>query len=186
MATSSQRASLSDHGLFPFRRSLGCAVEVEIPFQHVERAVRICLARLVTDSLGSVTGQGFKSVASTRRAARMLRVAVDPEISSAHRRPGAVGHLHWHARRCRRVFPVMEADLLARPLPGGRTQLRLDATYRPPGGLLGVVGDILFGRVVARSTAEAFTGRLAQTMEDALRDGRCGRWTGALRTGEVA
>lgn len=62
----------------------------------------------------------------------------------------------------------MEADLVARPRSGGHTQLVPKATYRPPGSLPGVVGDALFGRVVTRSTAEAFTCRLAQAMEGAI------------------
>jgi uncharacterized membrane protein len=80
----------------------------------------------------------------------------------------------------------MEADLLARPLLGGRTELVLDAAYRPPGGLLGVAGDVLLGRFVARSTAAAFTARLARAMADATGERPCNAWAPPAVTREAA
>lgn len=186
MGQTQQGSSVVDHGLLPFRRSVTCAVEVPISFAEVERAARICLAKLVTDSLSPSAERRPGTVASTVRGSRVLKVAVDHAVSSVRRRPGAVGHVHWHARRHGRIFPVMEADLLARPLSGGRTQLVVDGTYRPPGGPLGVVGDVLFGRIVARSTAMHFTGRLAQLMTEAVRGGRCGAWAAPTTSSEAA
>lgn len=114
---------------------------------------------------------------------RRLKVAVEPEVSSDRAHSGALGHVHWHARRLQRLVPDMEADLIVEPLSGGRTRLILEVTYRPPGGLLGAVGDGLVGRVVARSTADAFVGRLAQSVERAVRE-HCGSWVPTRR--EVA
>ncbi len=172
-----QRSSVSEHGLLPFRRHVDCARRLEISFQDVERAARVCLPQLVTDSLIVASALTSETAISTHHFSRVFHVAVEPEVSIARTRPGVIAHVHWHARRHGGLFPVMEADLLARPHSSGRAELALEATYRPPGGILGLVGDVLFGRIVARSTAAAFTDRLAQAMEEAVKDGRCGGWT---------
>ncbi len=185
MARNRQGASVADEGLFPFRRRVRCTVEVGVSFAEAERAGRICLAELVTGSLFAGTAPRG-TVAATLRGPRLLRMAVVPEVSSARGRPGTVGHLHWHARRYRRLFPDMEADILARPLLGGRTELVLDAAYRPPGGLLGVAGDILLGRFVARSTTAAFAVRLARAMADAAGERHCSAWVSPAATREAA
>ena len=185
MARTGQGASVVDQGLFPFRRRVRCTVEVAVSFAEAERAGRICLAGLVTGSLSAGTAP-HGTAASTLRGSRLLRMTVVPEVSRARGRPGALGHLHWHARRYRRLFPEMEADVLARPLGGGRTELVLDAAYRPPGGLLGVAGDVLFGRFVARSTAAAFTVRLARAMAEAAGERRCSAWASPAATREAA
>jgi hypothetical protein len=174
--STSRRVSVTEHGLLPFRRELICSIDLAIPYQEVARAARVCLGDLVTDVAGSdARSLGHpETVVSTRHWSRVLRVTVEPEISHAYqRRPGVLAHLHWHAIRLPWLFPAMEADLLARPL-GRRTELVLEAKYQPPGGILGVVGDVLVGRLVARSTAEVFTSRLAHVMEQAVTEGRCG------------
>ena len=185
MASTRQGASVTDQGLFPFRRRVRCTVEVGVSFAEAERAGRILLAELVTGSLSPGTAP-HETAAAAQRGSRLLRIAVDPEVSSVPGRRGALGHLHWHARRYRRLFPEMEADVLARPLGGGRTELVLDAAYRPPGGLLGVAGDVLFGRFVARSTAAAFTVRLARAMAEAAGERRCSAWASPAATREAA
>lgn len=174
MATSSQNASVSDQGLLPFRRRIQCTTEVSLSFDEVERAARVCLGQLVPEVLSDTAASDSTMVAPMRRGLRALKVAVEPEVSTARTRAGVVGHVHWHAGRLRRFVPVMEADLVARPLSGRRTRLILEASYRPPGGVLGVIGDVLIGRLIARETAKAFTDHLAQAMEHAVRGGRCG------------
>ena len=185
MARNRQGASVADEGLFPFRRRVRCTVEVAVSFAEAERAGRICLAELVTGSLLAGTAPRG-TVASTLRGSRLLRMTVVPEVSRARGQPGALGHLHWHARRYRRLFPEMEADVLTRPLGDGRSELVLDAAYQPPGGLLGVAGDILLGRFVARSTTAAFTVRLARVMAEAAGERHCSAWVPSAATREAA
>jgi hypothetical protein len=67
----------------------------------------------------------------------------------------------------------MEADLLARPTSGNGSELILHGTYHPPYGLLGLVGDLAFGRVVARSTVLVFLEELARTMEATVTQSGC-------------
>jgi hypothetical protein len=114
-----------------------------------------------------------------------IRVPVDVEVEGVHHpRPGLIGHLRWRAQRGGKMFPVMEADLLARPVFGSGTELVLAGTYHPPLGTLGTLGDLLVGRLVAKSTAEAFIDNLSRTLEAAVADGRCGAPIGHF--GEVA
>ena len=91
-----------------------------------------------------------------------LRVPAIVEVETT----GRVGqmHLRWWSRYLARAFPVMEADLSVRALANGRSQLVLDGEYVPPLGALGVVGDVLVGRRVARSTARALLDSLAETL----------------------
>ena len=88
-----------------------------------------------------------------------LRMPAMVEVETA----GRVGHMHlrWWARYLARAFPVMEGDLSVRALPNGRSQLVLDGAYLPPLGALGMLGDVLIGQRVARSTAQALLDSLA-------------------------
>jgi hypothetical protein len=186
MARIAQRASVVDQGLLPFRRRVRATVELAVPFAEVVRDGRICLADLVDASLAgdggsprATTGGGRSPRAAPDRGeppraapgparhARPLLVAVDPQVSRAPGRTGSLGHVHWHALRFRRLLPEMDADILVRPLAAGHSELTVDAAYRPPGGLLGVVGDVVLGRFVSRGTVARFTVRLAQAMADA-------------------
>ena len=185
MTRTRQRAFVVDQGLLPFRRRVGCTVEVGASITEVARAGRICLAELVTRSL-SPGAAPLGTVVSPLWGSRLLPMAVDPEVSSAPAHSGSLGHLHWHARRCRQLFPDMEADILARPPLGGRTELVLDAAYRPPGGLLGVAGDILLVRFVARSTTAVFAVRLARAMTQAAKERQCSAWASPTASREAA
>ena len=185
MTRTRQRAFVVDQGLLPFRRRVGCTVEVGASITEVARAGRICLAELVTRSL-SPSPAPLGTVVSPLWGSRLLRMAVDPEVSSAPAHSGSLGHVHWHARRCRQHFPDMEADILARPLLGGRTELVLGAVCRPPGGLLGVAGDIFLGRFVARSTTAVFAVRLARAMTQAADERQCSAWASPTASREAA
>ncbi|MGH9297860.1 MAG: hypothetical protein ACRDZP_07800 [Acidimicrobiales bacterium] len=136
----------------------------------------MCLARLVREALPCPEGSPYDLVAavSMRRLARWIRVPVDVEVLGAHSsKPGVVAQLRWQGRRHRRLFPVMKADLLALPRMGGRTELVLECNYEPPLGAFGLVGDVLAGRSIARSTASACVAQLGRAFEEAMDEGRC-------------
>lgn len=80
----------------------------------------------------------------------------------------------------------MEADLVAHPLAGGRSELVLAGTYQPPFGFLGLVIDLIVGRLIAQSTAEAFINELSQAIETAVLEDPCTASTSTQRTAEVA
>jgi hypothetical protein len=171
------RSSEVSRGLLPFHRTVAVVRTVEASYSEVERAVRVCLSQLVeTASPSSAARHGYELVAdlSMRRWFRRIRVPVDVEVEGVHHpRPGLIAHLRWRARRGGKGFPVMEADLLARPVVGAATKLVLAGTYHPPLGTLGVLGDLLVGRLVARSTAESFLDDLSHAIETAIAEGRC-------------
>jgi hypothetical protein len=139
----------------------------------VARAARVCLARLVASALPWSRNMPYDLVATVtpRRLRHLLRVPVDLEIlSPAHSGDGVVAHLHWRGHRLAWLFPVMDADLVALPTGGGCTELSLVGTYHPP---FGVLGDVVAGRSVARSTADAFIEQVGDALERAVNEGTC-------------
>lgn len=177
-ALSSTRTSSGvSTGLLPFHRTIAAVRTLESPYGEVIRGVRVSLTRLVETAFPSSAGrQRYEPVAelSMRRWFRWIRVPVDIEVEDVHHpRPGVIAHLRWRASRHGNVFPVMEADLLARPVVGSSTELTLVGTYHPPLGILGVLGDLLVGRLVARFTAESFLDGLSRALEADIAKGRC-------------
>lgn len=82
---------------------------------------------------------------------------------------------------------MMDVDLLARSRTGTSTELVLEGTYYPPLGVLGLAGDLVLGRHVARSTATTFMSGLGRAMEVAVHEGRCAMGRAATHsTREVA
>lgn len=169
-----QGVAITEVGILRFRRRVTAAADVDLPFDEVRRAVGACLPLLLSgSSLGSQMPEADR--VRVGLASWMPKVTVEPEVSSTARaRSGAAGHIHWHAVRYRWLFPEMEADVFVHPVSPGRTRLVLDSDYQPPGGMIGIAGDLLVGRLVARSTLAAFTARLRRTMEEAAKEGRCG------------
>lgn len=179
----------ASRGLLPFHRMVVASRSIGVPFADTKKAARVCLSHLVAAAFPSSAGGEYDLVAdvSMRRWSRWVQVPVDVEVLSASgSRPGVIAHLHWQARRHRKLFPVMEGDLVARPTSGASTELILEGTYHPPFGILGFVGDLLLGRLVARSTAEAFVEDLGRSLEATVREGRCAVRRPLDRVGEVA
>lgn len=172
-------------GLLPFHRTVVARRNLDASFSEVERAVRICLDQVVKVAFPSAAGRdGFDLVADvhTRGLPRWIRMPVEVEIESPRtRRTGLIAHLRRLPRRYLKLLPVMEADLLARPAPGSSTELVLEGTYHPPVGGLGLIGDLLAGRFVAQSTAEAFIDDLGRQIDVAVAQG-----CAAMTTGETA
>ena len=112
MAGAGQGASVADQGLLAIRRGLRCAVEAEVSLAEAARR---------TDRPGRA-GAGSPPAATVRAGtvasrlwgSRLLGTTVDPAVSSAPGPPGVLGHLRWHARRCRRLLSEIEADPLVR------------------------------------------------------------------------
>lgn len=177
------------HGLLPFRRTVVASTAIAAPFADVKQAARTCLTTLLTDAFPSerTRGNDLMAVMFMGRWARRLGVPVLVDVEGAYRRvPGLVAHLRWHSQRHRRLFPVMNADLLARPTSGAGSVLIVHGTYHPPFGLLGLIGDLLVGRVVARWTAQTFVEELGGALERALARGQCAVTSSSATTREAA
>lgn len=179
------RSAEVSRGLLSFHRTVAVVRTGEASYSEVGPAVRVCLRQLVKTAFpASAARHDYELVTdlSMRRWFRRIRVPVNIEVEGMHhpRRPGLIAHLRWRARRGGKVFPVMEVDLLARPVVGAATELVLAGTYHPPLGTLGVLGDLLVGRLVAQSTAESFIDDLGHAIETAIAEGRCAAPVGHL------
>jgi hypothetical protein len=80
-------------------------------------------------------------------------------------RAAAVISLKWQALRASHYLPMMEADLCVLFAGHDETRLELDGRYRPPLGLLGLMGDWLVGRRVATAAVQSFVEQLASYIE---------------------
>ena len=95
---------------------------------------------------------------------RWFRVPVRVGFWSPTARSGAVISLRWQATHLTRYFPVLEADLAARP-SAGVTVLELNGTYRPPLKIAGLIFDYFVGKRIATATAVGFVDALASAIE---------------------
>ncbi len=112
MAGAGQGASVADQDPLAIRRGLRCAVEAEVSLAEAARRTDLPgRAGVGSRSAGTVRAG---TVPSRLRGSRLLRMTLDPAVSSAPGRPGVLGHLRWHARWHRRLLPEIEAGLLAR------------------------------------------------------------------------
>ncbi|MCA9552710.1 MAG: hypothetical protein KC933_21935 [Myxococcales bacterium] len=74
-------------------------------------------------------------------------------------------HVRWSATRGKGLFPSMEADLVAHPVGDRETQLALFATYRPPLGAVGSLGDALIGHRLAEAALHRFLEEVVRRLE---------------------
>ena len=168
-SVNTSKSPTTARGLLPFRRTVVARREVAVSFDDVERIGRINLTQVVKVASPTATEQiGYELLAGMHmhRRFRRVRVPVVVEIESARNRGyGTIAHLRWHAMQHPRLFPMMEADLIAHPISAQRSELVIAGTYQPPFGFLGLLGDLLIGRRVAQSTAEAFLYGLGRAID---------------------
>ncbi|HLG67338.1 MAG TPA: hypothetical protein VKV36_05630 [Acidimicrobiales bacterium] len=161
-------------GLLPFERTVRASAPVRVPFRDVERAVRLCLAALLQPSASGAQPTDGRLVVDVHVRGRFgrMRVPVVVDVETPrHPEAGAVAHLRWRARRLPKLFPIMDADLSAHPRLDDGSELALSGSYRPPLGPLGVLGDLVVGRL-AHSTTQALVEDLAAAIESGR--GGCG------------
>jgi len=79
------------------------------------------------------------------------------------------GRLHdamlveWRAGT--RLFPHFHGTLRLRIADVEHTRLTFEGAYRPPGGALGALFDVVLGRWIARATMDEMLGRIAVGLE---------------------
>ena len=164
---------LESRGMFPFRRTVVASTTIAAQFADVKQAARTRLATLVSEAFPpKQEGDLVADIFMDRRARRFpVRVLIEVEGAYGHT-SGLIAHLRWRPQRHPKLFPSMEADLLARPGTQDRSELIFHGTYHPPYGLIGLICDLGVGRLVARLTAQAFVEELGRTMESAIADDR--------------
>ncbi|HYV02527.1 MAG TPA: hypothetical protein VEM93_09395, partial [Actinomycetota bacterium] len=119
-------------------------VDVPLPFEQVERA-------LLDDPERWVPGiaEGAQARAETLMAevgfgpnGRRVGKKVIIDFGQTMRFPSrTIVPLSWRASGPEGLFPVLDADLEVAALGPNRTQLSMNARYRPPLGVLGKVVD---------------------------------------------
>jgi len=170
-----ERSSQNDApGLLPFERSVRASAPVRVPFRDVERALRLCLAALLQPSARGAKPMDGRLVVDVHVRGRFGRMRVPVVIdveTPRHPEAGVVVHLRWRARRLPKLFPIMDADLSVHPRVGDGSELTLSGSYLPPLGPLGVLGDLVVGRL-AHSTTQALVEDLAAAIESGR--GGCG------------
>lgn len=141
--------------------------ELDRPSTEVERTLHLRPDELLRLAYGSADDQSGTATVklSPVRSQSWLRVpALIDFWTPPPERSGAILSLRWRATRFPRYFPVLDAELVVRPL-GENTTLELDGRYRPPLGFLGLLFDLLVGRRIAAAVATGFIETLGAAIE---------------------
>ena len=94
---------------------------------------------------------------------------VSMTISSPHRLGETVViPISWVPTSGQHLVPSLEGELEIAPLDGERTQLAINATYRPPLGWVGAVAERAMMRRVAEATMKDFVDHVAKGIETIL------------------
>ena len=81
-------------------------------------------------------------------------------------------HLDWHASELSALFPSLSADLEIAALATGDnplTQVTMVGHYDPPLGVLGALGDAVFGHRLAEAALHRFLNTTVDRLSDAAR-----------------
>ena len=98
---------------------------------------------------------------------------VDHEVRMSISLPHHVGQtavipIAWIPTGGGSVVPALEGELEVSPLDGGRSQLAMNASYRPPLGWLGAVAERALMRRVAEATLKDFVDHVAHGVDSIL------------------
>lgn len=140
-------------------------VELELPFEEAEAALLGAPETWVPGLLVDAEGRGHELLAEVgfpvddRRIDREVEIAlgIPYRSGSATRVP-----LTWGATTGERLFPRLEADVEVAALGPNRSQLSIDARYRPPLALVGRALDRALLHRVAEATIGDFVERIAE------------------------
>jgi len=142
-------------------------VELDLPFEEAEAALLGAPEAWVPGLLRDAEGRGHALLAEVGFAVEERRVDREVEIvlgmpyrsGSATRVP-----LTWRATAGERLFPRLEADIEVATLGPNRSQLSIDARYRPPLALVGRALDRALLHRVAEATIKDFVDRIAERL----------------------
>jgi len=134
-------------------------IELPLPAQAVERALlgtpATWLPRLA-DQAGT-RGEELLAEVGIGPAGRGLRKRVQVKLGPVVRHPSRTTlAMTWQPTGAGALFPVLEADLEIGALGAHRTQLALNASYRPPLSVVGRAIDRALLHRVAEATVKDF------------------------------
>lgn len=140
-------------------------VELDLSFDEAESALLGAPEDWVPGLLRDAEGRGHELLAEVGFAVEDRRVDREVEISlGMPHRSGAATRvpLSWSAATGTRLFPRLEGDIEVAALGPNRSQLSIDARYRPPLALVGRALDRALLHRVAEATIGDFVNRIAK------------------------
>lgn len=161
--------SLGPGGGRPYHGSMFVRYFIEIPrpFPQVEaallRAPEDWLPGLARDA--ETRGELLLAEVGFGPPALRLEKKVEIELGQPVQFPSkALLPLSWRPAGAQALFPALEADLEVAALGPNRTQLSINARYRPPLGVLGRAIDRALLHRVAEATVKDFLDRAAEAL----------------------
>ncbi|HZC99636.1 MAG TPA: hypothetical protein VFA46_05435 [Actinomycetes bacterium] len=140
-------------------------IELPLPAEAVEDALLPAPAQWLprlADQAGA-RGEELLAQVGIGPAARALRKRVRIDFGPVVRYPSRTTlAMTWQPTGVGSLFPVLEADLEIGALGSDRTQLGLNARYRPPLGTLGRAIDRALLHRVAEATVKDFLDQAGQ------------------------
>lgn len=140
-------------------------VDLEVPFGDAEASLLTGPDAWVPGLLLDAEDQGHALLAEVGFAVDRKRIDREVEITlGAPYRSGSMTRVPvtWRATERERLFPQLEADIEVAALGPSRTQLSIDARYRPPLALVGRALDRVLLHRVAEATMRDFVDRIAR------------------------
>ncbi|MCA9704574.1 MAG: hypothetical protein KDK70_01855 [Myxococcales bacterium] len=159
------------------RRPIRCFEYVNAPYDRVAELVRrdpLALFRAATEvastraesvAVGLRVGVGGMEV-GTEVAITIVGVHDEQPHGPSSRMTRV--DLRWQAANHAAWFPTMEAALTLYPLSADETQVDLDGSYEPPGGILGAGADALVGHRIAEASVHRLVREVAQRLRAEL------------------
>ena len=142
-------------------------LELPLPFEEVEEAILrsppdwIPGVALEAEARGELLLAEVGFGPSTHRLEKQVQIELGKPFRLASK---TVRPMEWRATGAESLFPSLEADLEVAAMGGIRTQLSLNARYRPPLGPVGKVIDKTLLHRVAEATIKDFLDRLGDTL----------------------
>jgi hypothetical protein len=146
-------------------------VELPIAFDAVEGMLLEAPVEWVPGLLRAAEDRGQHLLADVGFEIDTRRVDKEVEISlgeSVRIDGKASVPMTWHATAADRLFPQLDGDLEIAALGSERTQLSMNAQYRPPMGAVGRAVDRALLHRVAEATIKDFVDRVGERIAAAL------------------
>jgi hypothetical protein len=143
-------------------------IELPLPVEAVEQALLPAPAQWLprlADQAGA-RGEKLLTEVGIGPAGHALRKQVQVDFGPVVRYPSRTSlAMTWRPTGAGALFPALEADLEIGPLGGQRTQLGLNARYRPPLGTVGRAIDRALLHRVAEATVKDFLDHTGQAIQ---------------------
>lgn len=158
-------------------QSLHCYGYIDRPYESVRSLLYKDATKLLQRATTSAATRSNEILASLHLQVAGIEIGVDVRVfvqrireqKAASGEPLATRlELSWEAANMPALFPVMLAEVTAKPLSQSETQLDVDGCYWPPLGPLGALIDAVGGHRIAEATVHRFLTDLAAQIRQEL------------------